>query len=135
MPKKKISKVVEVDFKTPQKKKRNNITLDKAPDGRLITSLDHYKTKNIERWLSIDDCLLICPDLLKKRTWEDWRSRNKLSGSEIGPEYKLFGLAIYKIKVLWLCRYVKGLGWEQEQQPQSTTLNNTSPHQSASKNI
>ena len=54
---------------------------------------------------------------------------------EIGPQYKLFGLAIYKIKVLWLCRYVKGLGWEQEQQPQSTTLNNTSHHQSASKSI
>ena len=130
--KKKITNITKVNFKH---KKRNNITLDKAPDGRLITSLDHYKTKDIERWLSIDDCLLICPDLLKKRTWEDWRSRNKLSGSEIGPEYKLFGLAIYKIKVLWLCRYVKGLGWEQEQQPQSTTVNNTSPHQSASKNI
>jgi len=135
VPKKKISKVVEVDFKTPQKKKRNNITLDKAPDGRLIISLDHYKTKNIERWLSIDDCLLICPDLLKKRTWEDWRSRNKLSGSEIGPEYKLFGLAIYKIKVYWLARYVKGLGWEQEQQPQATTVNNTPPQQSALRNI
>ena len=142
MPKKKISKVLNVDFKTPQKKKRNNITLDKTPDGRLITSLDHYKTKNLERWLSIDDCLLICPDLLKKRTWESWRSynrdkdpNNKSHKDKLGPQYKKFGLAIYKIKVYWLSRYVKGYGWEEEQQPQSTTLNNTPPPQPALGNI
>ena len=54
---------------------------------------------------------------------------------KLGPQYKKFGLAIYKIKVYWLSRYVKGYGWEEEQQPQSTTLNNTPPPQPALGNI
>ena len=140
MSKKKLSVVKKVDFKA--KKKRNNITLDKTPEGTLITSLDHYKNKDLERWLSIDDCLLIEPDLLKKRTWESWRSYNRdidpnniSHKDKIGPQYKIFGKAIYKIKVYWLSRYVKGLGWEEELQPQQTTVNNTPPQQSALKNI
>ena len=113
-------------------KKKNNITLDKK-DGVLITALDHYKNRNLERWLTIDDCLLIEPSLLKKRTWESWRSYNKESGEQIGPQYKIFGIKVYKIKVIWLCRYVKGLNWEQ--QPQQTASDNISQQRSASNNI
>jgi len=127
--KKKLKSVKSNVVKMP---KKNNISLDKK-DGVLITSLDHYKNRDLERWLTIDDCCLIIPDLLKKRTWESWRARYKQSGDEIGPQFKLFGLAIYKIKVIWLCRYVKGLNWEQ--QPQPTAANNISQQRSASSNI
>jgi len=127
--KKKLKSVKSNVVKMP---KKNNITLDKK-DGVLITALDHYRAKNLERWLTIDDCCLILPDLLKKRTWESWRARYKQSGDEIGPQFKLFGLAIYKIKVLWLCRYKKGLNWEQE--PQQTAANNNDQLTSASGNI
>ena len=114
-------------------KKKNNITLDKK-DGVLITALDHYKNRNLERWLTIDDCLLIEPNLLKKRTWESWRSKNIDNDTlQLGPQYKIFGLRVYKIKVIWLCRYIKGLNWEQE--PQSTASNNISQQRSASSNI
>ena len=127
--KKKLKSVKSNVVKMP---KKNNISLDKK-DGVLITSLDHYKNRDLERWLTIDDCCLIIPDLLKKRTWESWRARYKQSGDEIGPQFKLFGLAIYKIKVIWLCRYVKGLSWEQE--PQLPASDNTSQQRSASSNI
>jgi hypothetical protein len=132
MPKKKLKTVKTNVVKLPKNKKKNNITLDKK-DGVLITALDHYKNRNLERWLTIDDCLLIEPSLLKKRTWESWRARYKQSGDEIGPQFKVFGLAIYKIKVIWLCRYVKGLSWEQE--PQLPASDNTSQQRSASSNI
>ena len=127
--KKKLKSVKSNVVKMP---KKNNITLDKK-DGVLITALDHYKNRNLERWLTIDDCLLIEPSLLKKRTWESWRSYNKESGEQIGPQYKIFGIKVYKIKVIWLCRYVKGYGWEHE--PQQTTLNNIDQQISASSNI
>ena len=127
--KKKLKSVKSNVVKMP---KKNNITLDKK-DGVLITALDHYKNRNLERWLTIDDCLLIEPSLLKKRTWESWRSYNKESGEQIGPQYKIFGIKVYKIKVIWLCRYVKGLNWEQE--PQPTASDNISQQRSASNNI
>jgi hypothetical protein len=127
--KKKLKSVKSNVVKMP---KKNNITLDKK-DGVLITALDHYKNRNLERWLTIDDCLLIEPSLLKKRTWESWRSYNKESGEQIGPQYKIFGIKVYKIKVIWLCRYVKGLNWEQE--PQQTATDNISQQRSASSNI
>ena len=111
--------------------KKNNISLDKK-DGVLITSLDHYKNRDLERWLTIDDCLLLAPTLLKKRTWESWRSHNKESGGQIGPQYKIFGIRVYKVKVIWLCSYVKGLNWEQ--QPQPTAANNISQQRSALSN-
>jgi transposase len=116
----------------PKKKKPKNITLDKRPDGTLITELNHYR-KDLQRWLTIDDCLLIEPSLLKKRTWESWRARYKESGDEIGPKFKIFGLAIIKIKVIWLSRYVYGYGWQQ--QPQPTAANNSDQQKSASGNI
>jgi len=126
--KKKLKSVKSNVVKMP---KKNNISLDKK-DGVLITSLDHYKNRDLERWLTIDDCLLLAPTLLKKRTWESWRSHNKESGSQIGPQYKIFGIKVYKIKVIWLCSYVKGLNWEQ--QPQQTAANNISQQRSALSN-
>ena len=126
--KKKLKSVKSNVVKMP---KKNNISLDKK-DGVLITSLDHYKNRDLERWLTIDDCLLLAPTLLKKRTWESWRSHNKESGSQIGPQYKIFGIKVYKIKVIWLCSYVKGLNWEQ--QPQPTAANNISQQRSALSN-
>ena len=127
--KKKLKSVKSNVVKMP---KKNNVTLDKK-DGVLNTSLDYYKNRDLERWLTIDDCLLIEPSLLKKRTWESWRSHNKESGEQIGPQYKIFGIKVYKIKVIWLCRYVKGLNWEQE--PQPTASDNISQQRSASSNI
>jgi len=139
LPKKKIKSAEKASknniISLPKKKKKTNITLDKRPDGFLITNLDHYKNKNLERWLTIDDCCLILPDLLKKRTWESWRARNKISGDKIGPQYKIFGLAIIKIKVIWLCSYEKGLGWEKEQQPQQTAMSNIGQQTSVLGNI
>ena len=130
MPVKKKLKTVKTNVvKLP---KKNNISLDKK-DGVLITSLDYYKNRDLERWLTIDDCLLLIPNLLKKRTWESWRSHNKENGEQIGPQYKIFGFKVYKIKVIWLCSYVKGLNWEQ--QPQQTATNNISQQRTASGNI
>jgi len=130
MPVKKKLKTVKTNVvKLP---KKNNISLDKK-DGVLITSLDYYKNRDLERWLTIDDCLLLIPNLLKKRTWESWRSHNKENGEQIGPQYKIFGFKVYKIKVIWLCSYVKGLNWEQ--QPQQTATNNISQPVTASGNI
>ena len=114
--------------------KKKNISLDIKTDGTWQTSIDYYKSKDLERWLTIDDCLLITPILLKKRTWESWRSKNIDNDRlQLGPQYKIFGLRVYKIKVIWLCRFIKGLNWEQE--PQSTASNNISQQRSASSNI
>ena len=129
MPKKKLKTAKTNVVKLP---KKNNISLDKK-DGVLITALDHYRNKDLDRWLTIDDCLLIAPSLLKKRTWESWRSHNKENGEQIGPQYKIFGFKVYKIKVIWLCSYVKGLNWEQ--QPQQTATNNITQQRTASGNI
>ena len=132
---KSVHKIVDIKFKKPKKSKKNNITLDKKTDGSLITNLDYYKNKDLERWLTIDDCCLILPDLLKKRTWESWRARNKQGGDKIGPQYKIYGLAIFKIKVIWLCRYFKGYGWDIEQQPQPAAMNNIEKQIKAANNI
>jgi len=135
MPKTKIKSVKKTAtnnvVKIPKKK---NISLDIKTDGTWQTSIDYYKSKDLERWLTIDDCLLIEPNLLKKRTWESWRSKNIDNDRlQLGPQYKIFGLRVYKIKVIWLCRFIKGLNWEQE--PQSTASNNISQQRSASSNI
>ena len=116
--------------KIPRKK---NVSLDKKPDGTWNTSIDYYKSRDLERWLTVDDCLLIIPQLLKKRTWESWRSHNRESGSEVGPQYKIFGIKVYRIKVIWLIRYVKGLDWEQL--PQSTATDSNRQHSSVTSNI
>ena len=73
MPKKKVKSVKTNVIKMP---KKNNITLDRTPGGDLITFLDHYRTKNLERMFSIDDVLLLVPEI-KKRTWCEWREFNK----------------------------------------------------------
>tara|TARA_B110000503_G_C6821609_1_gene279121 strand:+ start:46 stop:459 length:414 start_codon:yes stop_codon:yes gene_type:complete len=95
--------------------KKNNITLDRTPGGDLITFLDHYRTKDLERMFSIDDVLLLVPEI-KKRTWCEWREFNKgkLRNDCVGPEYVIQGRRIYKIKLIWILRYIKGLKWEPE---------------------
>ena len=118
MRKKKLSKVVKVDFKKPK-----NITLDKNPDGTLNTNLEYYK-RDYERMLTIDDVLLLIPKNLTRRSWSRWRDINKDLPREkkIGPEYTILGQRIYKIKVFWVLRYIKGLRWEPEpQMPVSAT--------------
>jgi len=119
----------------PKKKKtKDNITLDKDLNGKPITIIEHYKHKDLERWLTIDDCLLLAPQLLKKRTWESWRSKNIDNPElQLGPQYKVFGLRVYKIKVIWLLNFIKGLDWEQT--PQPTATNSISQQRSAANNI
>ena len=109
-----------VKFEKPKTSK--NITLDKTPSGDLITFLDHYKTKDLERMFTIDDVLLLIPNDLKKRTWADWRTLNNEPGilreDKLGPEYVIRGKKIYRIKLIWILRYLKGLNWEKEVQVQ-----------------
>lgn len=137
--KKKITakKAVETNvIELPKKKKnkKDNISLDKDQNGKHITIIEHYKHKDLERWLTIDDCLLLAPQLLKKRTWESWRSKNIDNPElQLGPQYKVFGLRVYKIKVIWLLNYIKGLGWEHT--PQPTATNSISQQRSAANNI
>lgn len=137
--KKKITakKAVETNvIELPKKKKnkKDNISLDKDQNGEHITIIEHYKHKDLERWLTIDDCLLLAPQLLKKRTWESWRSKNIDNPElQLGPQYKVFGLRVYKIKVIWLLNYIKGLGWEHT--PQPTATNSISQQRSAANNI
>jgi hypothetical protein len=114
----KASNVVKLVKKTFSK----NITLDRLPNGDLITSLEHYKTKDYERMFTIDDVLLLIPNDLKKRTWANWRELNNAPGvlreDKLGPEYVIRGKKIYRIKLIWILRYLKGLSWEKEVQVQ-----------------
>ena len=109
-----------VKFEKPKTSK--NITLDKLPNGDLITSLEHYKARDYERMFTIDDVLLLIPKELKKRTWADWRTLNNEPGilreDMLGPEYVIRGKKIYRIKLIWILRYLKGLKWEPETQVQ-----------------
>ena len=109
-----------VKFEKPKTSK--NITLDKLPNGDLITSLEHYKARDYERMFTIDDVLLLIPKELKKRTWADWRTLNNEPGilreDKLGPEYVIRGKKIYRIKLIWILRYLKGLKWEPETQVQ-----------------
>ena len=101
-----------------------NITLDTLPNGELIKSIEHYKTKDLERMFTIDDVLLLIPKDLKKRTWADWRTLNNEPGilreDKLGPEYVIRGKKIYRIKLIWILRYLKGLNWEKEVQVQES---------------
>jgi len=114
----KTSNVIE--FKKPKLSK--NITLDRLPNGDLITSLEHYKARDYERMFTIDDVLLLIPNDLKRRTWCDWREENNKPGvlreDKIGPEYVIKGKKIYRIKLIWILRYLKGLNWEPAPQVQ-----------------
>jgi len=114
----KASNVVKLVKKTFSK----NITLDRLPNGDLITTLEHYKTKDYERMFTIDDVLLLIPNDLKKRTWANWRELNNAPGvlreDKLGPEYVIRGKKIYRIKLIWILRYLKGLSWEKEVQVQ-----------------
>ena len=101
-----------------------NITLDTLPNGELIKSIEHYKTRDLERMFTIDDVLLLIPKDLKKRTWADWRTLNNEPGilreDKLGPEYVIRGKKIYRIKLIWILRYLKGLNWEKEVQVQES---------------
>jgi len=121
MPKKaKVESAKIVKFQKPKTSK--NITLDKLPNGELITALEHYKTRDLERMFTIDDVLLLIPNALKKRTWANWRELNNAPGvlreDKVGPEYVIRGRKIYRIKLIWILRYIKGLSWEKEVQVQ-----------------
>ena len=123
-----------IELPKKKKNKKDNISLDKDQNGKPITIIEHYKHKDLERWLTIDDCLLLAPQLLKKRTWESWRSKNIDNPElQLGPQYKVFGLRVYKIKVIWLLNFIKGLDWEQT--PQPTATNSISQQRSAANNI
>jgi len=121
MPKKAKPKSAKI-VKFVKNKISKNITLDKLPNGDLITSLEHYKTKDYERMFTIDDVLLLIPNDLKKRTWANWRELNNAPGvlreDKLGPEYVIRGKKIYRIKLIWILRYIKGLSWEPETQVQ-----------------
>jgi len=121
MPKKTKTKSAKiVKFQKPKTSK--NITLDKLPNGDLITSIEHYKSKDYERMFTIDDVLLLIPKDLKKRTWANWRELNNAPGvlreDKLGPEYVIRGKKIYRIKLIWILRYIKGLNWEPTTQVQ-----------------
>jgi len=121
MPKKAKTKSAKiVKFQKPKTSK--NITLDKLPNGDLITSIEHYKSKDYERMFTIDDVLLLIPKDLKKRTWANWRELNNAPGvlreDKLGPEYVIRGKKIYRIKLIWILRYIKGLNWEPSTQVQ-----------------
>lgn len=100
--------------------KRNNITLDTdKTTGEYIKNLEYYK-KDLERFFTIDDVLLLVPNHIKRRTWVCWREINKdlPRHEKIGPEYTIRGQKIYRIKAIWVLRYIKGLNWEPEVQVQ-----------------
>jgi len=123
MIKKTVKKVAKNNvIPLPKKKKKDNITLDRLPGGELITSPEHYKAKDYERMFTIDDVLLLIPNDLKKRTWANWRELNNEPGvlreDKLGPEYTIRGKKIYRIKLIWILRYIKGLKWEPETQVQ-----------------
>ena len=61
MPKKAKAKSDKI-VKFVKAKTSKNITLDKLPNGELIISLEHYKTKDYERMFTIDDVLLLIPN-------------------------------------------------------------------------
>ena len=121
MPKKVKAKSGKI-LKFQKPKISKNITLDKLPNGELIKSLEHYKTRDYERMFTIDDVLLLIPNDLKKRTWANWRELNNAPGvlreDKLGPEYVIRGKKIYRIKLIWILRYVKGLNWEPSTQVQ-----------------
>lgn len=112
------------DIKETANKLSKNITLDRTPGGDLITFLDHYKAKDYERLFTIDDVLLLIPKDLKKRTWANWREVNNEPGilreDKLGPEYVIRGKKIYRIKLIWILRYIKGLKWEPEVKVQAS---------------
>jgi len=120
VPKKSKSKNNVVKLVKRAAPKSNNITLDKDPSGNNITNLDHYKAKDLERMFTIDDVCLLIPQYIKKRTWCEWRELNRGKPREVrvGPEYVLLGFKKYRIKLIWILRYIKGLPWEPEVQVQ-----------------
>ena len=115
MPKKAKAKSGKI-LKFQKPKISKNITLDRLSNGELIKSIEHYKTRDLERMFTIDDVLLLIPKDLKKRTWANWRELNNEPGilreDKLGPEYVIRGKKIYRIKLIWILRYLKGLCWE-----------------------
>ena len=84
--------------------------------GLVVKDLSKYDP---EQWISIQEALKLLPDLLVERTWEDWRSKNRDCGSQLGPQTRTFGVRVIKTKIKWLINYENGLPWE-ELIPQQT---------------
>ena len=123
----KIVKLKEVKKDKEKHKTPLNITLDKGPDGQYLTNIEHYKVRDLERMLTIDDCCILAKDYMSKRSFVRWRGINKdlERKDKIGPEYTVYGQRIYRIKVIWLLRFIKGLNWEPElSAPVSATQSN-----------
>jgi len=95
--------------------------LKRDSKGLIVKDLSKYDP---EQWVSIQEALKLLPDLLVERTWEDWRSKNRDSGSELGPQTRTFGQRCIKTKIKWLIRYQNGDPWEElsPQQPQQATI-------------
>ena len=90
--------------------------------GKIEKNLDLYEP---DMWVTITEALKLLPDLLVKRTWEDWRSKNKdNSDLQLGPQTRTFGQRCIKTKIKWLIRYQNGDPWEElsPQQPQQATI-------------
>ena len=123
----KKSNIVNIKEVKKQNKSPVNITLDKGPDGQYITALDHYRARDLERMLTIEDCCILARKYMSKRSFVRWRGINKDLPREekIGPEYTVLGQRIYRIKVIWILRFIKGLKWEPElSAPVSATQSN-----------
>ena len=115
---KKIDKVVEVDFKKPNKPKQIkelNITLDPGTDGKRIKDLNYYYNINPERMVTTDDAVLLLAGLCSKSTLEKSRKFNPDDAGERGPQYRKISARVVKYKVLWLMRYREGLSWIKEE--------------------
>ena len=93
----------------------------KSKDGKVVKDLTQYDP---EQWVSIQEALKLLPDLLVERTWEDWRSKNRDSGSELGPQNRTFGVRCIKTKIKWLINYENGHPWEEltPQEPQQAAI-------------
>ena len=93
----------------------------KSKDGKVVKDLTQYDP---EQWVSIQEALKLLPDLLVERTWEDWRSKNRDSGSQLGPQTRTFGIRVIKTKIKWLINYENGLPWEEQipQEPQQAAI-------------
>ena len=115
--KKKINKVVEVDFKPekPKQIKELKITLDVGTDGNRIKDLNYYFNIDPNRFVTTDDTVILLKGQISKSTLEKCRSENKDDAGERGPQYWIKSERKVLYKILWLMRYREGLGWIKEE--------------------
>ena len=117
MPKKKINKVVEVDFKPkkPKQIKELKITLDVGTDGNRIKDLNYYFNIDPNRFVTTDDTVILLKGQISKSTLEKNRKWNKDDAGERGPQYWIKSQRKVLYKINWLMRYREGLGWIKEE--------------------